>query len=149
MEDQRISVETRRVELVLGDGSRLVGDTFLQLHGMHLTGLQRVGEVLNAEDDFLPLRSGDGVELVNLRQVVAVEVAAVDEFDPLLGLGKEHRIQVTPTVGEPRDVRIFVNLPGGHNRVKDFLNQRDRFLLFLDGDRVLYLARNCILRVKD
>ncbi len=149
MDDQRISVATRNIKLTLSNGMQLSGETFLQLHGEHLTGLQRVGEILNGDDNFLPFRHGDTVELVNLDQVVSVEVAAEEEFDPLLALGEEHQINVEPVVGATIDVRIFVNLPGGRNRVKDFLNQQKRFLLLLQDDRILYLAQNKILRIQD
>lgn len=149
MDDQRISVARRSVKLTLSNGTKLNGETFLQLHGEHLTGLQRVGEILNGGDIFLPFRHGDSVELVNLEQIVSVEVDAEEEFDPLLALGEEHQIKVEPITGEVFDVRIFVNLPGGQNRVKDFLNQKKRFLLLLQDDRILYVARNKILRIQD
>ncbi|MDX2479126.1 MAG: hypothetical protein QNK24_02175 [Desulfuromusa sp.] len=149
MDEQRISVETRRVELTLSNGLQLTGETFLQLHGKHLTGVQRVGEILNGEDNFLPLRYGGKVQLINLEQVVSISVAAEEEFDPLLALGEEHQLWVEPTVGEALNVRIFVNLPGGRNRVKDFLNQKRRFLLLLQEDQIIYLAQNKILRVQD
>ena len=149
MDDQKISVATRKVELTLSNGSQLIGETFLQLHGEHLTGLQKIGEILNGEDNFLPLRYEGKVELINLEQVVSVSVAAEKEFDPLLALGEEHQLWIEPTVGQALDVHIFINLPGGRNRVKDFLNQQTRFLLFLHEDRIIYLSRNKILRVRD
>ncbi len=149
MDDQRISVATRSIKLTLSNGIQVSGETFLQLHGEQLTGLQRVGEILNGDDNFLPFRHEDNVKLVNLEQVVSVEVAAEEEFDPLLALGEEHHIQVEAVVGDLLDVHIFVNLPGGRNRVKDFLNQKKRFLLFRQEDRILYLAQNKILRIQD
>ncbi|MDA3903509.1 MAG: hypothetical protein PF441_08700 [Desulfuromusa sp.] len=149
MDEQRISVEARRVKLTLSNGSQLTGETFLQLHGKHLTGIQRIGEILNGEDNFLPLRYGGKVELINLEQVISISAAAEEEFDPLLALGEEHQIWVEPTVGEALNARIFVNLSGDRNRVKDFLNQKKRFLLLLQEDQVVYLARNKILRVQD
>ena len=149
MDDQRISVAKRQIKLTLSNGTQINGETFLQLHGEHLTGLQRVEEILNGEDNFLPLLHNGQVELFNLEQVVSVEVAAEDEFDPLLALGEVHQIKVEPTVGAPLNVRIFVNLPGGRNRVKDFLNQQKRFLLLCQNDHILYLARNKILRIQD
>ena len=149
MNDQRISVETRTVELTLFNGSQLSGETFLQLHGEYLSGLQTVGEILNGEDNFLPLRYDGKVELINLEQVVSVSVSAEEEFDPLLALGEEHQLWIEPTVGSPLDVHVFVNLPGGRNRVKDFLNQKCRFLLFLHEKQIVYFARNRILRVQD
>ncbi len=149
MEDRRVSVETRRIELVLGTGARISGEVFLQLQGIHLTGPQRVGELLNSEESFLPVRIEGAVKLINLDQVVRVQVAAADEFDPLLTLGEEHRIRVTAVVGEALEVRIFVNLPSGRNRAKDFLNQQKRFLLSLLDEQVVYLARDRILLVED
>lgn len=149
MNDQRISVATRTVQLTLSNGSRLSGETFLQLHGEYLAGLQTVGEILNSEDNFLPLRHDGKVELINLEQVVSVSVSAEEEFDPLLALGEEHQLWIEPTVGRPLNAHIFVNLPGGNNRVKDFLNQKCRFLLFLHEKQIVYLARNKILRVQD
>lgn len=149
MEDQRITVETRRIELVLTNGDLITGETFLQLHGAHLTGPQRIGEVLNGEEDFLPVRTTKGIELINLEQVVSVSTASKEEFDPLLSLGEEHQIRVDSTVGKTLDAQIFVNLPGGKNRVKDFLNQNKRFLLFIHNEQVIYLARKRILCVRD
>ncbi len=75
--------------------------------------------------------------------------AAAEELDPLLELGEEHLIQVEATHGEAIQAKILVNLPGGRTRVKDFLNQEDRFLHFLYQDQILYIARKRILRVKD
>ena len=149
MEDQRISVDTRPVEMILSDDSRIEGEVFLKLQGARHSGPQRVGDLLNGEELFLPVRRDGKVCMVNLDQVVSVAVAADQEFDPLLELGKEHRICVVPAAGEPLDVRIFVNLPGGHVRVKDFLNQPKRFLQLLHSERVVYIARKRILRVDD
>lgn len=149
MNDQKISVTTRKVKVILTSGEEVCGETFLQLHGVHQDGLQRIGEVLNSDENFLPVRGINGVELINLEQVVSVTTTAVEEFDPLLELGEEHQIEVEPSHGETLQVRILVNLPGGKTRVKDFLNQKSRFLHFLYQDQILYIARKRIMRVKD
>ena len=149
MDDQRIIVETCQVELVMVNGLCISGETFLQLQGVYLTGPQRVGELLNDEEIFLPVRSGQQVQLVNLEQVVSVSLSAELELDPLLTLGEEHQVRVEPVAGDIVDARIFVNLPGNKSRVKDFLNQKKRFLPFLHEDHVIYFARKRILRVTD
>ncbi len=149
MNDPRINVDSRQSEVVLSNGERLVGQIFLQLYGLHLTSPQRIAEALNGAENFLPVRIGEKVKLINLDQVMAVYALAADEFDPLLALGEEHRVRVTPGVGEPLEARIFVNLPNGHHRVKDYLNQPARFLLFLVGEQVVYMARRWILLVED
>jgi len=149
MDDQRISVEARSVELVLTNGTKLAGEMYLQLHGVHQVGIQKVGEVLNGENNFLPVRTTEGLKLINLTQIVAVSVAAETEFDPILGLGEEHTVRVTTSVGETLAARIHVNLPSGRNRAKDFMDQQKRFLLFLIEEKVVYISRRKILFVED
>ncbi len=149
MDDQRIIVETCEVKLTMVNGLAIRGETFLQLQGVNLTGPQRVGEILNDEEIFLPLRTNNHIELVNLEQVVSVSLPAELEFDPLLALGEEYQVRVEPVAGDMVEARIFVNLPGNKSRVKDFLNQKKRFIPFLQEDRVIYFARKRILRVTD
>lgn len=150
MSDRRISVVTRQIRLLLSTDEELSGETFLHLHGEHDTGgLQRLDEVLNGRELFLPVRQQQSVALINLQQVVAVTAARHEELDPLLTLGQEHTVRVEPIVGPPLKVSLFANLPDGKTRVKDYLNQDKRFLLFLDDELVIYLARDKILRVED
>lgn len=149
MDSQKISVETRYVELVMVNGTTISGETFIQLHGAHQVGMQRIGELINSDEDFLPVRRDGVVELVNLEQVVSIATAATEEFDPLLELATKHDIQVEPAGGSILDVRIHVDLPGGQSRVKDFLNQDKRFLHFVREDQVIYIARRKIMRVRD
>jgi hypothetical protein len=149
MDDQRIRVDSRQVEIVLEGGTHLTGELFLQLHGLHQPGPQRVSEVINSDETFLPVRTGGGVKLINIDQVIAVYTAAADEFDPLLELGEEHSVRVTTVLGDSLKAQIFVNLPNDHNRAKDFLNQQKRFLLFLLGEKVAYLARKKIIMVEN
>ncbi|WP_029918384.1 hypothetical protein [Pelobacter seleniigenes] len=149
MENQRISVETRAVRITLRTGVQLEGELFLQMHGAHQFGPQRVGEVLNGAEPFIPLRHEGKIDLLNLHQVIAVETPASDEFDELLRLGKEYRVEVHMTAGPALQLATFVSLPDEHNRIKDFLNQGRKFLLFLQDDRVVYLAGKEIVRVID
>ncbi len=147
--EQRLTVDTRRIRVLMANGFCVSGDTFVQLQGSHLSGGQRVEDLLNGDESFLPLRNEFGTQLVNLEQIVSVSVAAAEELDPLLTLGRKYAVRVEPTVGDGINVCIYVNLPGSASRVKDFLNQKKRFLLFIDGDQVLYIARDKILRVID
>ncbi len=149
MKDLHVSVEARTVQLVLTNGSKLTGEMYLQLHGLHQSGTQRVGEVLNGENNFLPIRTSEGLKLVNLAQIVTVSVSAEIEFDPILSLGEEYQVTVTTSTGDILETRIYVNLPSGRNRAKDFLDQKKRFLLFIEGENVVYIARRKILLVED
>ena len=149
MEDQRIKVDSRSVEIVLEGGARLVGELFLQLYGVHQVGPQRVFEVINNDESFLPLRTEEGVKLININRIIAVYTAAADEIDPLLELGEKHSVRVTTILNDSHKAQIYVNLPNGHLRVKDFLNQKERFLLFHIGEKVAYFSRDKIVMVED
>jgi len=149
MGEQRVETRSCPVGLQLSTGETLRGEVFLQLVGAHGVGSQRVGELLNHEDCFLPLRCDGRVTLVNLRQVVAIHVDAEQEADELARLGDQHQVEVRTTVGEKFSASVYVNLPNHRGRVKDFLNQRHRFLPFFVGNEVVYLNFRFILRVDD
>lgn len=147
--EQRLAVDTRRIRVQMANGSCVSGDTFVQMQGSYLSGAQRVEDLLNGDDSFLPLRNEFGTQLVNLEQIVSVSLSADEELDPLMTLGREYSVRVEPTLGDGINVRIYVNLPGSASRVKDFLNQKKRFLLFVDSDQAVYIARDKIMRVSD
>jgi len=148
MNERRLATVTRSVLLVLSNGRQQPGDLFLQLVSPHHGGLQRVGELLNGDDRFLPLRSAEDVSLVNLEQVVSVQVDRDEELDPLLLLGEHHRVRLKTVLGHCFDAEIHVNLPGSRGRVKDFLNDPARFVPCLLPDKVLYLNPRFLLTVE-
>lgn len=149
MNDQRISVARCPVELVLANCANISGETFLQLNGEHISGSQRIDELLNGDDNFLPVQIDQSVELVNLEQVISLRTTYALEWFTLLSLGEKHVVWVEPLHGLPFDATIYANLPNGKTRVKDFLNQQKRFLPFICDEKVVFLARNKILMVKD
>jgi len=149
MGDQRIAMHERDVLLRLADGSRIEGKVFLGLYEAHRNGPQRLGDLLNGEGCFFPVRSADEVILVNLAQIVSAATVADGEADDLMRLGEKYRIRVTTLGREEIAADIFVNLPSTHQRVKDALNLSGRFLPLFSGDSILYLNTEFILYVKD
>lgn len=148
MEAHQISVDQQTVEIVLADGRHLDGKIFLPLCGMSQAGPCRVEEVLNGAELFVPFVVDQQVSLINLAQVQQIRVASSAELDPLRCLGFEHNVRVFPEVGDFLSAKIYVNLPNEKSRTKDFLNQRKRFLPFLVGDQVIYIASGRITKVE-
>jgi hypothetical protein len=146
---QRIDVSTRYATIVMISGKQLQGEIFLQLHSGHLSGPERVGEALNSEETFLALETSEGVELLNLELVISVSVEAEEEFDPLQTLGTKQNIWLQTSLGDEFNAEIYINLPSDRTRVKDFLNQPYRFLPILHDNKVSYISRNKIMRVRD
>jgi hypothetical protein len=149
MDEQKIAKETRDVRLVLTDGTPLSGEVFLNLYGAHHFGPQRVGDLLLGSEGFLPLRSAAETRLINIAHIALVRVGATEETDPLMLLGERHDVAVTTVSGERIEALLYVNLPDGSQRVKDYLNEPLRFFTFFLPEEVLYLHRAAILWVED
>lgn len=149
MAEQRIPMQKRLVNLVLADGSRLEGDVFLSLYEAHRMGAQRLGDLLNSEIRFLPVKTAAGIQLVNSTLIVSARTNQSEEADELMRLGEKYSIYVTTLLQEELVVDLYVNLPQASNRVKDCLNQQQRFLPVFRDEEVLYLNTSYILRVRD
>ncbi len=149
MEDHRISVETRNVDILLSHGSQISGDMFLQLYGTNSYGPQTVEEILNGENTFIPLRHNGKVQLLNINHIATLSCDAAGELNDLQRLGESYTVSVETVAATYEGLQVFVNLPTGHQRIKDFLNQPKSFLLFINGEKSLYINRDMIVRVSD
>jgi hypothetical protein len=149
MAEQKLATEVCPIIMQLATGEEIQGEIFLQLVGIRGFGEQRLEELLNGEEHFLPVRCKEEVSLVNLRRVASISVPEDKENNTLMKLGVCHRVSVWTTVGNPFEADIYVNLPSNRTRVKDFLNQKQRFLPFFADDRLVYLNFRYIVQVRD
>ena len=148
MDEGRIEKATRRARLVLSDGREVHGDVFVGLYEPHHVGPQRVGELLNEQEAFIPVKTDEGVLLVNRTRVISVTLPADREQDDLVTLGKRYEVRVTTTHGELKGA-IFINLPETSARVRDYFNQPLPFLALFQSQTVAYLNRDFIVLVQD
>ncbi len=149
MGDQQIDMQKRQVSLILGDGSRLDGEVFLSLYDARHVGPQRLGGLLNGKDRFLPVETAEGVTLVNIARIACARTGTDQEAAELMRLGKKYRVRITTLLQEEIAADLYVNLPQTRQRVKDCLNQPLCFLPLFQGDEMLYLNLDYILRVHD
>ena len=149
MDDQKISKAIRQVRFTLADGHTLVGEVFLNLYEMRHAGPQRVGDLLNGEVLFLPVRVAGETLLVNVEQILSARVAAAAELDDLMTLGERYTVEVITLSGEPVVADLYVSLPSTSCRVTDYLNQPQRFFTFISTKEVIYLNRRFVLAVRD
>jgi len=149
MDSQRISKETCNVLFALADGREIWGEVFLNLFGELHGGPQRVGELLNGDEPFIPIKTEEGTLLIHLLQLVSAQVASEVELNELMTLGEHYRVKVQTVLGKSIDAEVYVDLPEGGRRVKDFMNRSQGFLRFIVGDQVLYMNRNFIVCAQD
>jgi hypothetical protein len=149
MDEQKITKESRTVRLTLSDETTVEGEIFLNLFEAHTGRPERVGTLLNREIVFLPVKTVEGVFLVNLQQVVTVQVAAAEEQDELMLLGQQHTVRIHTTTGQELIADIYVDLPQTSSRTKDYVNQPHRFFRLFRDDEITYINPDYILYLRD
>jgi hypothetical protein len=148
MTEQVIAKQRRRVRFTLIDGSETEGDVFLRLYEARHFGPQKVGELLNGENGFIPVATGQGLVHLNVVNIVTARAVAGEELDDLDKLGKNYTVRIRTRLGEIAG-EMFVNLPEENCRVSDYLGQADRFLRIFSGDEIIYIGARFVLTVQD
>jgi hypothetical protein len=149
MEEQKIVKNQRWVEFTLADDSVVKGVVFLSLYEAHRPGPQRVGELLNGQDTFLPIKTGDGTLHLNIDNIIEARTSEEEELHELMMLGRKYRVEIITLGGKKIAGDVFVDLPQESSRVSDFLNQPRRFFPLIASGGVIYVARRFILSAKD
>jgi len=150
MNEQKIDKTTRHVRFLLLDGTVIEGDVFLRLFEARHSGPQRLGELLNDDDDpFIPLRCKANTVLVNRDQIMLASTTMVEELDELFLLGTCHRVCIKTLHKGTLEGEIYVNLPQGSSRAKDYFNQKLTFYTLIDAETVHYVHRSFIMTVQD
>lgn len=149
MDDRKVAKELQAVALELADGREIQGMVFLRLFEAHHSGRQKVGELLNSGPAFLPVKTREGVLLINPSQVVALSIAKEDEADELMTLGKPNPVRIRTS--RARDIAgvFYVDLPAESSRMKDYLHQSFRFFPLFQAEEIMYINRDFIVSVQD
>lgn len=149
MVDHCIDKEIREVRFTLTDGREVRGEVFLNLFEARHSRPQRVGELLNDRDHFIPVRTGEGTVLLNVFGIVSARIPAEMEKDELMTLGERYTVRAVTSLGEELVADLYVNMPAGAQRVKDYLNQSLRFYTLFLPKHIVYVNRRHLLSVQD
>ncbi len=149
MDERRIEKENCPVLFELYDGSEIEGDVFLRLYEAHHAGLQKVGDLLNEETRVIPVRTKKGTLLLNRSRIASAKVRTELERDDLMTLGKKYAVALKMIRGKEIQGDIYVNLPDGFCRVKDYFNQPIQFFPLIQSEFVVYINRELVLFVQD
>jgi hypothetical protein len=148
----RVRKDPLEVELALAGSEPRQVELFLAEHGSHAFSRQRVLDLLEQGDGFLPacdVETGQW-ESFNARAVVWIGLArpsvdAESSADELF----EHRrrVRVSLKGGGSLEGEVLYSAPDGGTRLVDYLNRRERFLRLWDGDRIFLVNKESVLRV--
>ncbi|MBN2587589.1 MAG: hypothetical protein JXA64_10145 [Candidatus Fermentibacteraceae bacterium] len=149
MSNVRIEMKTKTAQFTLSSGSEIEGQVYLSLYSINRSGSQQIDELLNEGDQFFPVKSNEGFVLLNRDHVMLVRAKFIEEEHVLRMMGEKHSVVITTLNQNSIEADVFVDLPRGYQRMKDYLNQPGQFLTLFQPEQVLYINRNYILYITD
>ena len=148
MSELRVPTIALDAEIVCGDGAWFVGRIFLPAASSHHSGPMRPDEWMNDTTPFFPFLPADATApvILNKDEVVVLTVVVEGALEEE-GIESPHR----RVQGECRERvvagMVVIDMPEGHQRVLDYLNRPDPFLVVRDGNREHLVRKQRITRV--
>jgi hypothetical protein len=139
-----------RLRTVLGsfEGVAFVGD-----NSAHTTGPERVGEVLDGPEPFLPLREAGSDRILvyakkGIRTLIVLDPDRARHEVSELVLGQPEALEITLADGSSVRGTVYLDPRPEKSRVSTLLNQPDPFLALVSDEGVTYVGKEHILRVE-
>ncbi|MFN0063956.1 MAG: hypothetical protein ACKVPX_15725 [Myxococcaceae bacterium] len=151
MEELRVPKRQARVELRWPGGKTQSVAVYLAEFASTHTGAQRISELLNGRDAFVPAFDVEAEAVVFLRctniSVVRVQADLEPSDAEQHTLPQEHEVRITLMDGTTVSGLMSYVRPPGRERVMDFLNEESRFFPLLDKDQTLLVNKEHVARV--
>lgn len=148
----RVRKDPLEVELALAGRPPRRVELYLAEHASHAFVRQRVLDLLEQPDSFLPacdVETGEW-ESFNAHAVVWIGIArpsadAEGSGDQLY----EHRkfVRMAFSGGGALEGEVLYSAPDGEARLVDYLNRPEQFLRLWDGDRLFLVNKHWVLRI--
>ncbi len=151
MTDLRVPKRRVAVEIVLPGGAARRVTVFLADAAPGHGGGERLSDLLNGRDEFVPAFDEDAGVLTFLnRAAVALARAPRDleaeEADEIT-IPTEHEVEITLADGQRLRGVVSYVLPPDHSRLVDFLNDRAPFFRLLEPGALTLVSRRHVARV--
>jgi hypothetical protein len=146
-----LKVPKRRVQvevLLPGGGMRQV-TVFLSDFASHHGGPERLSDLLNGPDEFVPALDAqtDTMTFLGRGSIAAARVAPEWEIDPALAGSEEHEVEITLVEGMQLRGTLRYALPPGRTRLLDHLNDAQSFVRLEERDNIALINKRHIARV--
>src|SRR3954470_7306948 len=150
MSDYRIAKLRCPVEVTLANGRHLAGDVFVQSVGRFRSGPEEPLDLLNDDEQFLPLASADGAVCLGQKAQIAVVGTSLPTGDASVDTGVlGMRVEFTLIDGSAHVGSVFPELPADRPRLVDFLNDTPlQFLALFTADQLRLVNRVHIVYVR-
>jgi hypothetical protein len=150
--DYKVEKNRFCVRLFLLDGSTEEGSLYLSFHAANHEGPEIVTDVLNQNDQFLPINFREGAtHLINKENIVMVAFPRDEKQteNPALKDVSVHNVAIHLMNHDPLEGSFFLLLPTHARRVKDYLNQEEPFLELRRDGTIYLINKDHILFVEE
>ena len=151
MSELRVPTVALDAEIVCAGGAWQVGRIFLPAASSHHPGPMRPDEWMNDAPPFFPFLPANAstAVILNKAEVVVLSVLAETEpDDPEVTSPEKKRVEIECHERVLSGL-LHIDMPEGHRRVLDCLNNPDTFLVVRDGDRHHLVRKARITRVTE
>ena len=144
-----LKVPKRRVQVeVLAPGAppRQV-TVFLADFASKHSGPERLSDLLNAHDEFVPALENGATVFLGRHSIAAARVAREWEPGEEAAQGSQHQLEILLAGGACLRGLVSVVLPPERSRLLDFLNDAQPFLRLVEENQVALIHKRHIVRV--
>ncbi len=148
-EELRVPKRHVQVEVLIpGGGARQVTVFLAEFASTH-SGPERLSDLLNAHDDFLPVLdvATGGTMFIGRHSIAAARVAPEWEPAEQTEEGDRHELEIVLTDGTQLRGAVAFVPPPGRSRLLDFLNEPQPFLRLAESEKVALIHKRHIARV--
>lgn len=149
MSSEKIDKKKKEVLFTLTDGTEIKGEVYLWLYSANRRGVQEIDELLNEGNPFIPVNTVDGLVLLNSTHIMLARANIEKNSRDFTIMGDKHRVSITTMLQKNLEANLYVSLPEGFRRVKDYLNQPIQFFTFFLPECILCVNRDSILSIRD
>lgn len=148
MSEFRVEKRRESADVTLITGATMTGVFFLGPSTHLHNGPERVGDVLNLEEDFFPFERGTETLLVNRAHVLKVTLPPQmieAELDASYHVATRRTAKLLLTTGEEITGNVVIDRPPGYDRLSDYVAADERFRHVELADRtVLVNSRHIV-----
>lgn len=151
MTELRVPTLALEAEIVCADGTWFQGRIFLPVASSHHSGPMRPVEWLNdASAPFFPFLPTNASASVILNKAEVVVLTVLEETEPdEEGVESPHRNVRIECRDRTVSGVVVIDMPEGHQRVLDYLNAPDPFLVVREGRKHHLVRKSRITRLSE
>jgi len=148
-DELRVPKRRAQVEVLLPGGAARQVTVFLAEFASRHTGPERLSDLLNAADDFVPAVDvlTDSMTFLNRHGIAAARVAREWELGEDLSGGDQHDVEITLIDGTILRGTVAFTMPPERSRLLDYLNDTQPFVRLAEKEKVALVNKRHIARV--